>query len=147
MQKGRSMALPQGAQPQSTRIPGMPIVREIGGRVTRTVRPGQDGVQGLTFKYGAALVCVRYRDDPARGRRYTTVELIVAERIAPVVASGRDDDPSVAIRISFDETELRRLVKDAGGKWDANRRVWRVERSVVSRLGLRNRIVNMSDGV
>ena len=46
----------------------------------RTVRkPGERGTQRLVAEYGERLVCVRYRYDLARNKRYKTVELIVAE--------------------------------------------------------------------
>jgi hypothetical protein len=49
----------------------------------RTVRkPGEPGTQKLLAKYGNRLVSVRYRYDPANGKRYKTVELIVARGLA-----------------------------------------------------------------
>ena len=46
----------------------------------RTVRKsGERGTQRLVAEYGERLVCVRYRYDLARNKRYKTVELIVAE--------------------------------------------------------------------
>ena len=46
----------------------------------RTVRkPGERGTQRLVAEYGERLVCVRYRYDLARNKRYKTIELIVAE--------------------------------------------------------------------
>jgi len=46
----------------------------------RTVRkPGEPGTQKLVAKYGERLVSVRYRYDPQAGKRYKTVELIIAE--------------------------------------------------------------------
>ena len=46
----------------------------------RTVRrPGERGTQQLAAKYGERLVCVRYRYDQAKSKRYKTVELIAAE--------------------------------------------------------------------
>jgi hypothetical protein len=46
----------------------------------RTVRkPGEPGTQKLVARYGERLVSVRYRYDPAKGKRNKTVELIVAE--------------------------------------------------------------------
>ena len=44
-----------------------------------TLRPGDRGTHRLAERYGKRLVCVRYRYDAGAGRRYTTVELIVAE--------------------------------------------------------------------
>jgi hypothetical protein len=48
-------------------------------RTRLTVKPGHPGARHLTQIYGERLVCVRFRYDPARGRRIKTVELIVAE--------------------------------------------------------------------
>ena len=46
-----------------------------------TLRPGDRGTRKLVERYGKRLVCVRYRYDPVTQRRYTTVELIVAEAV------------------------------------------------------------------
>ena len=46
---------------------------------TRLVRrPEQHGTRDLVAQYGEQLICVRYRYDPIRKKRYKTVELIVA---------------------------------------------------------------------
>ena len=46
----------------------------------RTVRkPGAAGTGKFFARYGKRLVAVRYRVDPAKGKRYKTVESIVAE--------------------------------------------------------------------
>jgi hypothetical protein len=45
---------------------------------TRLVRrPGQHGTKDLVAQYGEQLICVRYRYDSIRKKRYKTVELIV----------------------------------------------------------------------
>ncbi len=44
-----------------------------------TLRPGQNGTRKLAERFGKRLVRVRYRYDETLRRRYTTVELIVAE--------------------------------------------------------------------
>jgi hypothetical protein len=45
-------------------------------RIRLTLKPGQEGTKQLTEKYGASLVCIRYRYDKKRGKRWKTVELI-----------------------------------------------------------------------
>jgi len=49
-------------------------------KVKSTLSPGQKGTKQLTAKYGSKLVCVRYRYDSARMKRFKTVELIVDEQ-------------------------------------------------------------------
>jgi len=44
-----------------------------------TLRPGQKGTKKLVTRFGDRLICVRYRYDTTRGKRFTTVELIVDE--------------------------------------------------------------------
>ena len=44
------------------------------------LKPGQKGTKQLLAQYGDRLVCVRYRYDAQRKKRFKTVELIVAER-------------------------------------------------------------------
>jgi hypothetical protein len=50
-----------------------------GMRAKLTLRPGQRGTKKLVRKYGDRLVCVRYRYDGERRKRYKTVELIIEE--------------------------------------------------------------------
>jgi hypothetical protein len=44
-----------------------------------TLRPGQKGTKKLVSRFGDRLICVRYRYDATRRKRFTTVELIVDE--------------------------------------------------------------------
>jgi hypothetical protein len=43
-------------------------------------RPGTKGSRTLVEKYGVWLIGIRFRQDPARGKRYKVVEFIVAEQ-------------------------------------------------------------------
>jgi len=44
------------------------------------LKPGQKGTKQLLAQYGDRLICVRYRYDAQRKKRFKTVELLVAER-------------------------------------------------------------------
>ena len=44
-----------------------------------TLRPGQKGTKKLVARFGERPICVRYRYDTARKKRFTTRELIVDE--------------------------------------------------------------------
>lgn len=100
--------------------------------VLKKLPPSAPGAKRLAARYGAALLCVRYREDSQTGQRLTTVELIVDQRPQPALAN---------IRIAYGETELRRQVKAAGGIWDAERKLWRLPKSSVRKLKLDKRIV------
>lgn len=113
--------------------------------VLKTLSPGRPGTQRLQRKYGDRLVSVRYRHDPARKRRITTVELIVDE--APFLPRRPHErqlfphpNRHVYVRIAFEETDLRQKVKDAGGRWDKDRKLWRLPFTKAVALGLRERI-------
>jgi hypothetical protein len=103
------------------------------------LKPGQKGTKQLLTQCGDRLVCVRYRYDAQRKKRFKTVELIVAEREweppPPRVAA----DTIVGVRVGFAEVELREQVKQAGGKWNRTRKVWelRCERVVALKLEAR----------
>ena len=92
-----------------TRLPHKPAVRREGSgmqvpidrmrtRVVKKLSSQQGGALKLARRYGAALVCVRYRQDMQGLHRYTTVELVVDE--APVASKRADativDDPITA---------------------------------------------------
>jgi hypothetical protein len=46
----------------------------------KTLKPGQKGTKDLLARYGASLLCVRYRYDELTRQRVKTVELIVQRR-------------------------------------------------------------------
>ncbi len=106
--------------------------RSSGGVVLKKLSPTAAGAKRLATRYGPSLVCVRYREDSAGGRRLTTVELIVDERPLP---------PPLALRVAYEEAELRSQVKAAGGTWDGKRKLWLLPRAAVRKLKLEHRIV------
>ena len=109
---------------------------------TRLIRhPGQPGTKKLVEQYGSELVCVRYRYDAERGKRYKTVELIIDE--SPYTPSLPKIKPEtiVGLRIGFRELNLRQKIKQAGGLWNRNRQLWELNYASVVKLGLDARIV------
>ena len=118
-------------------------------RTTKTLKPGQKkGTRGLVARYGASLLCVRYRYDEATRESLKTVELVVQRRsrvvecpesrtLGGLGASSR----RVALRIGWRERDLQRRVKSAGGRWEPARRVWMLRRDVAKRLDLLARVV------
>ena len=88
------------------------------------MKPGQKGTHRLMERFGAALVCVRYQYDERTGDNLTTAEIIVDRR--PRLKSRCRDSDMVAVAVSYTETELREKLKLAGGRWNPEKRVWRV---------------------
>ena len=108
-----------------------------------TLRPGMPGTKKLAARYGERLVCVRYLYDQTRGRRLKTVELVIEE--APWHGCSRkprrQDHDLVAVRIAWDETDLRIAVKKAGGIWRPRQKLWEMTWGVVRTLGIGHRVV------
>ncbi len=113
-------------------------------RVGLSLRPGQPGTKGLLARYGKQLVRVRYRYDERTKQRVKTVELIVERTEWDPDRESRSagGDTVVAVRVGWQETEVQRKVKAAGGEWDRRARVWRLGRGRVESLGLESRIVD-----
>ncbi len=114
-------------------------------RIVKTVKPGHKGTKELLSRYGASLLCVRYRYDEDACESLKTVELVIKRRSLkhePVRQgstkrggrSGGAGRRRVALRIGWREKELQGRVKSAGGRWDRVRRVWMVERAAAERL-------------
>ncbi|MGE0826700.1 MAG: hypothetical protein AB7G75_25920 [Candidatus Binatia bacterium] len=106
-----------------------------------TLQPGQRGTKKLVTQYGTYLVCVRYRYDAQQHKRFKTVELIVDESpwvppTAPTVSAS-----PVYIRVAVAEVTLRQQIKQAGGQWDSQRRLWVLPYAQVVALGLEQRVV------
>ena len=106
-------------------------------RVVKTLQPGAPGTVRLLERYGERLVCVRYRQDPGGVARYTTVELIVSEgmvRIRP------DPRKKYGVQTWWDEAALIRQIREAGGRWDAEAKLWTIDGASVEQLRLQRRI-------
>ncbi len=108
--------------------------------IKATLLPGQNGTKQLLNQYGAQLVCVRYRYDKARLKRFKTVELIVEEK-AWIPKDYVASDRLVELRIGYGETGLREQVKTAGGRWDPEKKLWELPYAETAKLRLLERIV------
>jgi hypothetical protein len=121
-------------------MPDGSSIRQTG--INKKLTPGQPGTKRYVRQFGDALVCVRYRTHPETATRYTTVEIVVDEKQLPrpVAPGGIQETTLVAVTVAFGETELRQRVKDAGGKWDQERKVWLLPYGTARKLGLHGRI-------
>lgn len=105
--------------------------------ISKTLQPGDMGTKQYLNKYGNKLVCVRYRIDRRTQKRYTTIELVVNER--EIISQHRT---IIAwVKIHYRETELRQSIRENGGRWLVNEKVWAISYDIASKLGLKNRIV------
>ncbi len=109
-------------------------------RARSKLKPGQPGTLKLVAQYGDRLVCVRYRYDALKRRRYTTAEIVVHESEWDPLPSATARRERVPVRIAVQETTLRAKVKAAGGRWDTEKRVWMLPMEQVIQLGLTTRV-------
>jgi hypothetical protein len=111
--------------------------------VIKKLSPGSHGTKRYMERFGERLICVRYRHDPRRQRRLTTAELIVDEGPLLTQSDAAIPHPNrhVLLRVAYAEAALRRKVKDAGGKWLPDKRLWKPPYHAVRSLGLQNRVV------
>ena len=109
------------------------------------LRPGQNGTKKPVERYGDRPVSVRYRYDEEKGIRYKTVELIEEESTwEPEPDSAATSKPSArpapsakfGVRIGFSETALRDHVKQLGGIWRPQHKLWELSYAQVVVLGL-----------
>ena len=96
----------------------------------------------MLARFGDRLICVRYRYDIQRSRRYKTVELIVDERDwVPKAKPKPAGSKLVHLRLGLNERDLQRRVRSAGGNWLRKRGVWEIPYRAAASLGLLDRIV------
>jgi hypothetical protein len=117
-----------------------------------TLKPGSKGTKKLVTQFGERLVCVRYRYDAVAQVRFKTVELVI-EQLPwnPAQRPRRQGEGSgrppvlVGLRVHFHEEQLRKRVKEAGGRWLPEKKLWVVPMGVARRLGLADRAVAVPD--
>jgi len=113
-------------------------------QIRLTLKPGQKGTKRLVAQYGHQLVCVRYRYDEKRKKRFKTVELIIDEVSWGPQAARLPDAVVVEIKVKLGEVGVRERVKEAGGRWNPEKNVWELRYDRVVKLGLEERIVGVA---
>ena len=123
-------------------------------KIRTVLQPGKRGTKSLVKEYGSQLVCVRYRYDYLKKKRYKTIELIINEEPwepllphpdeerARTVDKGYSIEDKVKVRITWDEKALQNKVKLYGGIWSPKDRVWLINEQDAINAGLRDRIVD-----
>lgn len=105
-----------------------------------SLKPGQRGTKRLVDQYGDALVCVRFKYDPITRQRIKTVELIIERTDWEPPPGKHAPDTLVALKIAGYETELRTQVKNLGGKWAPEKKLWYVRYSAIVGTSLEKHI-------
>lgn len=111
-------------------------------RARAKLQPGQPGTKALLKIYGDQLICVRYRYDQTRRKRYKTVELIVAEADWTPPTKVPAPETLVYVRVAWGEVEIARLIKAAGGQWHRGYKLWALPYGQVERLELLDRLTD-----
>ena len=105
------------------------------------LKPDQPGTKKQVAQYGDKLVCVRYRYDAQKKKRYKTVELIIEEVDWLPQPKPLPADTLMRVKVKWGELDLARRVKQSGGKWNADKRVWELRYGRVVELSLEERVV------
>ena len=92
-------------------------------------------------QYGDRLVCVRYRQDEQRRKRFKTVALIVEEWSWAPPPPRKNKARLVCVKVAFSERELRRQIEAAGAVWNPDKQAWEIRYDHAIALGLETRIV------
>ncbi|MEO8054618.1 MAG: hypothetical protein ABI768_05665 [Acidobacteriota bacterium] len=107
----------------------------FGTIVGSTMRPGNPGTTKLTRDWGDQLVSVRYRYAASPPMRFTTAEIVVdAAPWKPAPSR------SVLVEVKSWESDLRKKVAEAGGRWEAKAGRWRIRYDKAASLGLADRV-------
>jgi len=106
----------------------------------KTLNAGQPGTKKWIKKYGNDLVCIRYKYDTRRNRRIKTVELIAEIAQCDKSKKRIPDNKIMQVHVNYEEIQLQRLIKNAGGVWNRGKKVWELPYREVKALDLYERI-------
>ena len=111
--------------------------------VQKKLNPGQPGAQRLLTRYASRLLCVHDHCDPARQTSVKTLETVVEESDRKPRPRRLKAEQLVALRIGWKEDALPQQVRQAGGRWNARRRLWEIRDDKTLALGPEDRIEEM----
>ena len=108
------------------------------------LKPGENGTKSLVKKYGDRLICVRYRYDEEKKRKYKTIELVIEDNAWQpkdgTEPKAHKPGELLGIRVNYLEKELQAQVKQAGGIWRPRHKLWELSYGKIVELGLEGRI-------
>ncbi len=104
------------------------------------LKPGQHGTKRLVEKYGDSLLCVRFKYDAEKQQRLKTIELIVERTEWTPPPARYTEDALVYLRIEAADMPMRLKVKEAGGRWIQEKRLWRVSYGKIAGTALEKHI-------
>ncbi len=110
-------------------------------KVLRRIQPGKAGTKKYLEEYGEKLVCVRYIYDEEEQTKTKTIELVVEKRPWHKTSGKISESEIMHVRVNYRETELRKQIKSAGGKWNREEKVWELSYRDVKDLELTDRII------
>jgi len=108
----------------------------------KVLKPGQPGTKKWLEKYGESLYYVRHRYDKDKNLKLVTVELVVEEKYYIYKKTRTAKNKLFDLRIDYEETYLRKLVKEAGGRWNKSKKAWELSYGDILALGLEGRIIS-----
>jgi hypothetical protein len=111
-------------------------------KTEKILKPGQPGTKKCTEKFGDSLICVRYKIDKIHNRRLKTAEIIIDEKQLIFRRKRIPANKLVPLKVDYNNTYLRKLVKYAGGKWDSDNKVWELPYNKVMQLGLEKNMLD-----
>jgi hypothetical protein len=107
----------------------------------RTLLTGHPGTKKYIEKYGKDLVCVRYKYSHKERIRYTTVELVIDKSTIRQYRQPISGNKIMPLKVGYEEIYIRKLVKQAGRKWNKDKRIWELPYRDTKELGLESRMV------
>ena len=110
-------------------------------RVKRTLYPSQNGTKNWERKYGKKLICIRYRIDEEKKKKLTTVEIIVDEKDWNRNCYRIPLNKILHVKVKYGEVKIGSLIKNAGGKWNRELKLWELPYKDILALGFEDRIV------
>ena len=117
----------------------------IGGEyITRkNLKPGQPGTEKYVRQFGDELVCIRHRYSKSDKKKIVTAEIVIEKKEWSPDYRRIPHNKIMDLRVAYEEKRIREMIKQVGGRWNPNRKVWQLPFCQIVSLGLQNRIVNV----
>jgi hypothetical protein len=110
-------------------------------KVEKKVKPGRPGTKKWMERFGQDLICIRYCSDKNTKQRLTTAEIIIDKRTEKKSNRRIPGNKLMQLKIGYDEIHIRKIVKNAGGRWNIDKKVWELAYKEVLALGFEKRLL------
>ena len=109
-------------------------------KTKKILKPGKPGTKKYEREFGDKLIYIRHKYNEFQNKKIVTVEIVVDTNDWYPDSKRIPHNKIMNIHVGYNEKHIRKMIKEAGAKWNPKKQVWQLPYNQIDALGLTGRI-------